>query len=112
MSNGQEETPILDLLVKMNEDSIEAADLDPKTLMLVRIAALVAVDAPPSAYLLNLGAAAELDVDFEQVRGVFVAVAPIVGAPRVASALGKVVGALGLAELASEQAALGGDQGS
>ena len=31
--------------------------------MLVRIAALVAVDAPPVSYLLNLGAAAELDVD-------------------------------------------------
>ena len=26
MSNGQEQTPLLDLLAKMNEDSIEAAD--------------------------------------------------------------------------------------
>jgi len=111
MSNGQEETPILDLLAKMNEDSIEASSLDAQTLMLVRIAALVAVDAPPAVYLLNLGAADEVGVDVEQVRGVFAAVAPIVGAPRVASAVGKIVRALGLAELASEQAALGGDEG-
>lgn len=112
MSDVQTETPILDLLAKMNEDSIDASDLDAQTLMLVRIAALVAVDAPPGVYLLNLGAADELGIDVEQVRGVFAAVAPIVGAPRVASAVGAVVQALGLVELARDQAALGGDQGS
>jgi alkylhydroperoxidase/carboxymuconolactone decarboxylase family protein YurZ len=111
MSNGQEETPILDLLAKMNEDSIEAADLDPKTLMLVRIAALVAVDAPPASYLLNLKAADDAGLDADLVRGVFAAVAPIVGGPRVAAGIGNVMRALGLAELASEQAALGVDVG-
>ena len=56
--------------------------------MLVRIAALVAVDAPPASYLLNLGAASELGIDAEQVRGVLAAIAPIVGTARVASATG------------------------
>ncbi len=51
------ETPILDLLASMTADSIEASTLDPTTLMLVRIAALVAVDAPPVSYALNLEAA-------------------------------------------------------
>jgi alkylhydroperoxidase/carboxymuconolactone decarboxylase family protein YurZ len=111
MSNGQEQTPLLDLLAKMNEDSIEAADLDPKTLMLVRIAALVAVDAPPASYLLNLKAADDAGLDADLVRGVFAAVAPIVGGPRVAAGIGNVMRALGLAELASEQAALGVDVG-
>ena len=37
--------------------------------MLVRIAALVAVDAPPSSYLLNLAAANEVGIDADQVRG-------------------------------------------
>ena len=64
--------------------------------MLVRVAALAAVDAP-TTYLLNLGAAAEVDVDPEQVRGVLAAIAPIVGTPRVASATGKIVEALGVA---------------
>ena len=88
------ETPILDLLASMTADSLEATTLDAETLMLVRIAALVAVDAPPASYLLNLGAASELDIDAEQVRGVLTAVAPIVGTARVASAIGKIMKAL------------------
>ena len=65
--------------------------------MLVRIAALVAVDAPPVSYLLNLGAANEIGLDPEQVRGVLAAIAPIVGTARVASATGKIVDALEVA---------------
>ena len=96
MSEQTIETPILDLLAGMTADSIEASNLDPQTLMLVRIAALVAVDAPPASYLMNLGAASELDVDAEQVRGVLAAVAPIVGTARVMSATSKMVRALAL----------------
>ena len=80
----------------MTEASIETTTLDPETLMLVRIAALVAVDAPPASYLLNLGAAGEAGVDADQVRGVLAAVAPIVGTARVVSATGKIVRALAL----------------
>ena len=101
----QSETPVLDLLARMTADSIETSSLDGNTLMLVRIAALVAVDAPPASYLLNLGAAGEVGVDEEQVRGVLAAVAPIVGTARVASATGNIAGALGLAiELAELEA--------
>ena len=103
MSDVPAETPVLDLLATMTAASVEASGLDPQTLMLVRIAALVAVDAPPSSYLLNLGAATEVGVDGERVRDVLAAVAPIVGTARVASAVGNVVRALGLAELAAEQ---------
>ena len=91
------ETPVLDLLAKLNADSIEASNLDPEELMLVRIAALVAVDAPPASYLVNLGAAGEIGIGAEQVRDVMMAIAPIVGTARVASATGKIVRALGLA---------------
>ena len=103
MSDVPVETPVLDLLATMTAASVEASGLDPQTLMLVRIAALVAVDAPPSSYLLNLGAATEMGVDGERVRDVLAAVAPTVGTARVASAVGNVVRALGLAELAAEQ---------
>ena len=65
--------------------------------MLVRIAALVAVDAPPASYLLNLGAASEIGVGLEDVQGVLMAIAPIVGTARVASASGNIVRALGFA---------------
>ena len=89
--------PILDLITGMTAASIEASDLDPQTLMMVRIAALVAVDAPPVSYLLNLGAAGEADVSEDQIRGVLAAVAPIVGTARVAAAAGNVARALGIA---------------
>ena len=65
--------------------------------MLVRLAALVAVDAPAVSYLLNLGVASEVGLDAEQVRGVLAAVAPIVGTPRVTSATGKIADALDVA---------------
>ena len=97
MTEYQTETPVLDLLASMTADSIEASSLDPETLMLVRLAALVAVDAPTISYLMNLEAASELDIDAEQVRGVLAAIAPIVGTARVAAATGKIVEALAVA---------------
>jgi hypothetical protein len=102
------DTPVLDLLASMTADSIEATTLDPEQVMLVRIAALVAMDAPPVSYLYNLGTAADFDVDADDVRGVLAAIALIVGTARVASATGNIVRALGiaidLAELEADEA--------
>jgi hypothetical protein len=97
MSTEPRETPVLDLLAGMNAASLEASSLADDQLMIARIAALVAVDAPPASYMLNLGAAGDAGVDTEQVQGVLAAVAPIVGTPRVVSAAGKMMRALGLA---------------
>ena len=103
MSDVPTETPVLDLLATMTAASMKASRLDPQTLMLVRIAVLVAVNAPPSSYMLNIGTAGEVGVDGEQIRDVLAAVASIVGTARVASAVGNVVRALGIAELMAEQ---------
>jgi alkylhydroperoxidase/carboxymuconolactone decarboxylase family protein YurZ len=92
------DAPVLDLLKTMTAESIEASTLDEESLMLVRIAALIAVDAPPSSYLLNIGAAGDVGIDADQVQGVLAAVAPIVGTARIASAAGNMVRALGFAE--------------
>jgi len=91
------ETPLLDLLGAMTLESIEVSSLDPSELMLVRVAALVAVDAPAVSYATNLEAIASVGIDVEQVRGVLAAVAPIVGTARVASAIGKIAEALDVA---------------
>lgn len=96
MANQDEQTPVMDLLASMTASSVETTSLDPQSLMLVRIAALVAVDAPPASYLFNLGAAGELGVDSEQVQGVMAAVAPIVGTAKIVAAAGKLVRAYGL----------------
>jgi 4-carboxymuconolactone decarboxylase len=104
MSAQSSDTPLLDLLGRMTIDSMETSGLDEQTLMLVRVAALVAVDAPPASYLLNLGAAGDVGVTTEQIMGVLAGVAPIVGTTRVVAAAGRMVKALGaaveLAELA------------
>jgi alkylhydroperoxidase/carboxymuconolactone decarboxylase family protein YurZ len=106
MTETTSETPVLDLLASMTADSMSASTLDAETFMLVRIAALVAVDAPSVSYLMNLAWAQDLDIDSDRIRGVLAAVAPIVGTPRVASATGKIVEALAveleIAELEEE----------
>jgi alkylhydroperoxidase/carboxymuconolactone decarboxylase family protein YurZ len=86
----------------MSAASVERANLSPEALMLVRLAALVAVDAPPASFLVNLGAGAETDLTLEDARSVLVAVAPIVGGPRVVSAAGNIARALGFAALSLE----------
>jgi alkylhydroperoxidase/carboxymuconolactone decarboxylase family protein YurZ len=97
MARQSTETPVLDLLGTMTKASIEASGLDERTLMLVRLAALVGVDAPPASYLMNHAAGKAVGLDEKSVRDVLVAVAPIVGTPHVVSALSKIARALGLA---------------
>ena len=105
MAASSDEAPVLDLLARMTADSVEASSLDAQSLMLVRIAALVAVDAPPASYLLNLETAVDTGIDADQIRGVLTAVAPIVGTARVASATGNIVSALAVEiEVAAESA--------
>jgi alkylhydroperoxidase/carboxymuconolactone decarboxylase family protein YurZ len=97
MSAQPDDTPVLDLITNINASSIEASSLDLEQQMLARIAALVAVDAPPASYMMNLGAAGATGVTQEQVQGVMAAITPIVGTARVVSAAGKMMRALGLA---------------
>jgi alkylhydroperoxidase/carboxymuconolactone decarboxylase family protein YurZ len=105
MAAPSSDTPVLELLARMTADSLDATSLDPRTLMLVRIAALVAVDAPPVSYLLNVETAADVGVDAEQVRGVLAGVAPIVGTARVASATASILDALAFEIDVAEQSA-------
>lgn len=107
MANGNEgsdgfaalaeaEAPVFEELVQMTLDTFERSGLDPETYVLTRIAALVALDAAPASYLLNIGAADEIGVAPETIRGVLVALAPVVGSARVVSAAGNIMEAFGL----------------
>jgi alkylhydroperoxidase/carboxymuconolactone decarboxylase family protein YurZ len=91
------ETPVLDTLADLTAASLEHNSLASRELMLVRIAALIAMDAPPASYLANAGAAADSGVTADDIQGVMIGVAPVVGTPRVVSAGGKILRALGLA---------------
>lgn len=99
---ADEDTPVLDIVASMTASSLEQCDLDPRELMLARIAAMVAVGAPPASYMANAGTASDLGVTLEDVQGVLVAVAPIVGTARVVSAVGNIARALGFAIAALE----------
>lgn len=101
---AQGRAPVLETLAAMTLDTFERSGLDEQTYLLVRLAALVAMDAPPMSYLMNLGIAEELGVPLEQVQGTMVAVAPVVGTARIVSAAGKMLRAFGLAGLAEEEA--------
>jgi hypothetical protein len=111
MSTSASETPVLDLLATMTEASVQASSLDPQTIMVARLAALVASDAPTVSYAMNLAVGSDVGLDAEDVRGVLTAIAPIVGTSRVAAATGNIVTAIGVAievaaaDLAEEDAA-------
>jgi alkylhydroperoxidase/carboxymuconolactone decarboxylase family protein YurZ len=91
------DNPVLATLLDINAASLARTELDPQSLILIRLAALIAVDAPVSSYLLHLGAGAEAGLTLEQAQDVLVAVAPIAGTPRTAAAAAKLAEALGLA---------------
>jgi hypothetical protein len=107
MTDATNDAPVLDLLARMTADSFAASNLDAETLMLVRVAALVAVDAAPVSYALNLEVGGELGLDVESLRGVLTAIAPIVGTARIAAATGNIARALAaeieVAELEDEE---------
>ena len=90
MSTAASEAPVQDLLATMTAASVEQSELDPRSLMLVRLAALAAVDAPPVSYLLNLAVASDVGVVAEDVEQVLIGIAPVVGTARVVSAGGKI----------------------
>lgn len=91
------DAPVLETLAQMTVNTLERSGLDPETYMLVRIAALAAMDGAPVSYLLNIGTADELGVPLEKVQGTLVAIAPVIGSARTVSAAGKIVRAFGLA---------------
>src|SRR5688572_2032699 len=88
---AQGDAPVLETLLQMNLDAAERSGLDAETYLLVRLAALVAMDAAPVSYLITLGAAADTGLTVEKAQAVLVAIAPVVGSARVTAAAGAIV---------------------
>ena len=91
-----DDTPVLDTIADMTAASIARCGLDADQLILVRLAALAAVNARPVSYLAHIGPSLEAGVTLEQVQDVLVAVAPIIGTARVMAAAEHIAEALGL----------------
>jgi 4-carboxymuconolactone decarboxylase len=88
---------ILETAIGLRESGREATGLDARTFALVKIAALIALDAPPASYAWQIGNALEEGVSPEDVLGVLRAVAPQVGGPRIVAAAPEIMLAMGLA---------------
>jgi alkylhydroperoxidase/carboxymuconolactone decarboxylase family protein YurZ len=87
---------ILEQAVALREGDREASGLDERTFALVKIASLIALDAPPASYAWQLGNALAVGVTAEDILGVLVAVAPQVGGPKVIAAAPEIMLAMGL----------------
>jgi alkylhydroperoxidase/carboxymuconolactone decarboxylase family protein YurZ len=70
--------------------------LDSRTFSLVKVAALIALDAPPASYLWQVGNAVAAGCTATDILGVLLAVAPQVGGPRTVAAAPEIMIALGL----------------
>jgi alkylhydroperoxidase/carboxymuconolactone decarboxylase family protein YurZ len=70
--------------------------LDSRTYSLAKIAALIALDAPPASYLWQVANAVAAGCTAQDILGVLIAVAPQVGGPRTVAAAPEIMVALGL----------------
>ena len=105
-----EDTPVLDTLAVITAVSVDRGTLEAHEHMLTRLAALVSVDAPAASYLLNLDVAVDAGVTLDDIQGVLVAVAPIVGTPRVVSAAANIREAFGFMVAVAEAEADAADE--
>jgi alkylhydroperoxidase/carboxymuconolactone decarboxylase family protein YurZ len=87
---------ILETAIGMRELGLEGSGLDARSYALVKIAALIALDAPPASYAWQIGNALEEGVTPEEILGVLRAVALQVGGPKVIAAAPEIMLALGL----------------
>jgi 4-carboxymuconolactone decarboxylase len=80
------------LSIGLNDDH---SMLDPTTSAVARLGALIALDAPPVTYQWHTTRALAAGVALDEIVGVLIAVAPIVGIARVVSAAQEVALAIG-----------------
>ena len=96
------DTPVLETLTDITAASIDHNSLSVREFMLARLSALIAVDAPPMTWIANASAVTESGLTVEDLQGIMIAVAPVVGTPRVMAAGGHILQALGMAIAVSD----------
>jgi 4-carboxymuconolactone decarboxylase len=90
------DTTLLDEALGLREAQLGESGLDSRTFALVKIAALIALDAPPASYAWQVSNALSDGASPEDILAVLRAVAPQVGGPRVVAAAPEIMVALGL----------------
>jgi alkylhydroperoxidase/carboxymuconolactone decarboxylase family protein YurZ len=85
----------IESLLADERESAARSTLEPSAHALVRIGALIAMNAAPPSYLSAVEAAGDAGVTHEEIVGALIAVLPVVGAARVVSAAPNLGLALG-----------------
>ncbi len=93
---SQGDIDLLEAGLQAREQWQQSSGLDARTYSLVKIAALVALDAPPASYLWQVSNALDSGATPEEIVGVLRAIAPQVGGPRCVAAAPEIMVALGL----------------
>jgi 4-carboxymuconolactone decarboxylase len=87
---------LLDSAMGLREAESKATGLDARTFALAKIAALIALGAPPASYAWQVANAVDEGATPKDILGVLRAVAPQVGGARVVAAAPEIMIALGL----------------
>src|SRR5450755_4054119 len=87
---------LLEVGLGLREVELERSALDARTFSLVKIAALIALDAPPASYIWQVANALAAGATPQELLGVLRAVLPQVGGPRAMAAAPELMLALGL----------------
>jgi 4-carboxymuconolactone decarboxylase len=82
--------------LELREEWRIKSGLDPRSFALVKIAVLIALDAPPASYLWQVANALDAGATPADLLGVLYAIAPQVGGPKVVAAAPELMVALGL----------------
>jgi 4-carboxymuconolactone decarboxylase len=85
----------VDSVLGMGHDTVEVSGLDQRTHALARLAAALAVDAAPSSYQPTIDLAFAAGASIDEIVGILIAVAPVVGLARAVSAAPELALALG-----------------
>ena len=85
----------IDGLLRADCSGATLAGIDSRSHALLRIAALIAIDASPPSYMSAVQAGLDAGASYEEIVGTLIAVMPIVGIARVVSAAPNLALALG-----------------
>jgi hypothetical protein len=91
-----DQTTILETLAEIIKVSIDNCNLSARELLLVRLAANAAVDAPAESYAYAADLAEVAGITADDIHGVLVAVAPVIGTPRTVAAVVNIEKGLGI----------------
>ena len=85
----------IDSLLSQDRASASVSGIDPLSHALLRIAALIAIDAAPPSFMSAVEAGLDAGASYDEIVGTLIAVMPIVGVARVVSAAPNLALALG-----------------